>query len=163
MFQSISRQVYVWRRQDAHTTPSWRKKWNGVCESYSTAYHSGTQPCCLQNASCYEEPCAEIDAVGLCFVRNGPDTVIFVGDTAVKPSSVDRKNSLSRPYKRFGGSKPGCYSKRAFHKPATEPISYICQEQWQEYQKERQRLAEERHSTRKNRKDLSNASREAGK
>ena len=98
----------------------------------------------IQNASCWEELHAGLDAVGLRFSRKGSGAVIFVGDTAVKASSVDRNFGMSRLCKRLGEFKPGSYSQRTFKKPAPEPVSHVCREEWQEYQKERQRLAEER-------------------
>ena len=98
----------------------------------------------IQNASCWEELHVGLDAVGLRFSRKGSGAVIFVGDTAVKASSVDRNFSMSRLCKRLGEFKPGSYSEGAFRKPTPEPVSHVCREEWQEYQKERQRLAEER-------------------
>ena len=91
----------------------------------------------IQNASCWEELHAGLDAVGLRFSRKGSGAVIFVGDTAVKAPSVDRL------CKRLGEFKPGYYSERTFKKPVPEPVSHVCREEWQEYQTERQRLAEE--------------------
>lgn len=102
----------------------------------------------IQNATCWEELHAGLDAVGLRFSRKGSGAVIFVGDTAVKASSVDRNFSMSRLCKRLGEFKPGYYSARAFSKPAPEPVSHVCREEWQEYQKERQRLAEEQYYAR---------------
>ena len=107
----------------------------------------------IQNASCWEELHAGLDAVGLRFVRKGSGAVIFVGDTAVKASSVDRNFSLSKLAKRLGEFKPGYYSERTFHKPAPGPVSHVCQEEWQEYQKERQKLAEERRLAREKREE----------
>ncbi|WP_165072857.1 relaxase/mobilization nuclease domain-containing protein [Desulfovibrio sp. ZJ200] len=98
----------------------------------------------IQNASCWEEVHAGLDAVGLRFARKGSGAVIFVGDTAVKASSVDRNFSMSRLCKRLGAFEPGYYSGRTFKKPAPEPVSHVCREEWQEYQKERQRLAKGR-------------------
>ncbi len=98
----------------------------------------------IQNASCWEELHAGLDAVGLRFSRKGSGAVIFVGDTAVKASSVDRNFSMSRLCKRLGEFKPGYYSQRTFSKPTPEPVSHLCREEWEEYQQERQRLAEER-------------------
>ena len=98
----------------------------------------------IQNATCWEELHAGLDAVGLRFVRKGSGAVIFVGDTAVKASSVDRNFSMSRLCKRLGEYKPGYYSQRTFKKPAPEPVSHVCREEWQEYQQERQRLNEKR-------------------
>ena len=107
----------------------------------------------IQNATCWEELHAGLDMVGLRFVRKGSGAVIFVGDTAVKASSVDRNFSLSNLSKRLGEFKPGFYSERTFHKPAPEPVSHVCREEWREYQKERQNLAEENHYARKKREE----------
>ena len=79
--------------------------------------------------------------------------MIFVGDTAVKASSVDRNFSMSRLSKRLGEFKPGYYSARAFHKPAPEPVSHVCREEWLEYQKERQKRAEVRRLAGKKREE----------
>ena len=98
----------------------------------------------IQNASSWEELHAGLDAVGLRFSRKGSGAVIFVGGTAVKASSVDRNFSMSKLCKRLGEFKPGYYSEQAFKKSAPEPVSHVCREEWQEYQQERQRLAEER-------------------
>lgn len=107
----------------------------------------------IQNATCWEELHAGLDAVGLRFVRKGSGAVIFVGDTAVKASSMDRNFSMSKLCKRLGEFKPGFYSERTFHKPVPEPVSHVCREEWQEYQKERQRLAEENRYARKKREE----------
>ena len=105
----------------------------------------------IQNATCWEELHAGLDMVGLRFVRKGSGAVIFVGDTAVKASSVDRNFSMSRLSKRLGEFKPGYYSQRTFLKPAPEPVSHVCREEWREYQKERRRQAEEKRHARKKR------------
>jgi len=55
----------------------------------------------IQNATCWEELHAGLDMVGLRFVRKGSGAVIFVGDTEVKASSVDRNFSLPRLSKRL--------------------------------------------------------------
>ena len=107
----------------------------------------------IQDASCWEELHAGLDAVGLRFVRKGSGAVIFVGDTAVKASSVDRNFSMSRLCKRLGEFKPGYYSERTFSKSAPEPVSHVCREEWLEYQQERQRAAEEKRHTRKKREE----------
>lgn len=103
----------------------------------------------IQNATCWEELHAGLDMVGLRFVRKGSGAVIFVGDTAVKASSVDRNFSLSKLSKRLGEFKPGYYSERTFSKPAPEPVSHVCREEWLDYQQERQRVAEEKRHARK--------------
>ena len=111
----------------------------------------------IQNASCWEELHAGLDTVGLRFMRKGSGAVIFVGDTAVKASSVDRKFSMSKLCKRLGEFKPGYYSERTFKKSAPEPVSHVCREEWQEYQKERQRLAEERRLAREKQEECREA------
>ena len=107
----------------------------------------------IRNATCWEELHAGLDAVGLRFVRKGSGAIIFVGDTAVKASSVDRSFGLSKLYKRLGEFKPGYYSERSFSKPSPEPVSHVCRVEWLEYQKERQRLAEEKYHARKRREE----------
>lgn len=107
----------------------------------------------IQNASCWEELHAGLDMVGLRFVRKGSGAVIFVDDTAVKASSVDRNFSLSRLSKRLGEFKPGYYSERTFKKSAPEPVSHVCREEWLEYQQEKQRVAEEKRRARKKREE----------
>lgn len=107
----------------------------------------------IQSASCWEELHAGLDAVGLRFVRKSSGAVIFVGDTAIKASSVDRNFGMSKLCKRLGEFKPGFYSERTFHKPAPEAVSHVCREEWLEYQKERQNLAEENHYARKKREE----------
>lgn len=107
----------------------------------------------IQNATCWEELHAGLDAVGLRFVRKGSGAVIFVGDTAIKASSVGRNFGMSKLCKRLGEFKPGFYSERTFHKPAPEPVSHVCREEWLEYQKERQKLAEENRYARKKREE----------
>lgn len=42
---------------------------------------------------------------------------------------------------------------RTFYKHAPEPVSHVCQEEWLEYQMERQRLSEERRLARKKREE----------
>lgn len=107
----------------------------------------------IQNASCWEELHAGLDAVGLRFVRKGSGAVVFVGDGAVKASSVDRNFGLSKLCKRLGEFKPGYYSERTFNNPAPEPVSHVCRAEWLEYQKERQRLTEKKCHARKKREE----------
>ena len=107
----------------------------------------------IQSASCWEELHAGLDAVGLRFVRKGSGAVIFVGDTAIKASSVDRNFGMSKLCKRLGDFKPGYYSERTFSKPAPEPVSHVCQKEWLEYQQEKQRVTEEKRHARKKREE----------
>lgn len=107
----------------------------------------------IQNATCWEELHAGLDAVGLRFVRKGSGAVIFVGDMAVKASSVDRNFSMSKLSKRLGEFKLCYYSERTFKKTAPEPVSHVCREEWLEYQRERRRLAEDKYHAGKKREE----------
>lgn len=98
----------------------------------------------IKNAQSWEELHGELEAAGLRFVRKGSGAVIFVGDTAIKASSVDRNFSLSKLCKRLGAFQPGYYGPQAFQKPKPEPVSHVCHDQWREYQKKREQEAEER-------------------
>ena len=92
------------------------------------------------------------------FTKNkSSSAVIFVGDTAVKASSVDKNFSLSRLSKRLGEFKPGYYSERTFNKPAPEPVSHVCREEWLEYRQEKQRVAEERRLAREKQEECREA------
>lgn len=95
----------------------------------------------IQNAETWKELHEKLAAVGLRFVRKGSGAVIFVGETAVKASAVDRKFGLSKLCKRLGEYEEGEYAEAA-HTPAPEPLSPVCEEEWREYQEIRQKHAE---------------------
>lgn len=56
----------------------------------------------IQSARSWKELHTRLASVGLRFERKGSGAVIFVGETAVKASSVDRKFGLSKLCKRLG-------------------------------------------------------------
>lgn len=63
----------------------------------------------IQKTTSWAELHAGLGKVGLRFVRKGSGAVIFVGNTAVKASSVDRNFGLSRLCKRLGEYEEGEY------------------------------------------------------
>ncbi|WP_298032908.1 hypothetical protein [uncultured Desulfovibrio sp.] len=85
-----------------------------------------------------------LEAAGLRFARKGSGAVIFVGNTVVKVSSVDRNFSLFALCKRPGAFQPGCHGPQAFRKRAPGSVCHVCEGQWREYQKKREQEAEER-------------------
>lgn len=89
----------------------------------------------IATAKTWEELHTNLAAVGLRFERKGSGAVIFVGDMAVKASSVDRACSLGNLQKRLGDFKAGDYADVMLSiKP--EPISPINQKLWREYRTE---------------------------
>lgn len=107
----------------------------------------------ILNAFCWEDLHAGLDAVGLRFVRKGSGAVfLWVIQRSRRPAwtEISAYPSLC---KRLGEFKPGSYSERTFRKPAPEPVSHVCREEWLEYQKERQRLTEERRLARAKREE----------
>ena len=101
----------------------------------------------IQSARSWKELHTSLAAVGLRFERKGSGAVIFVGETAIKASSVDRKFGLSKLCKKLGEFEEGEYPVKP-PKRAPEPVSHVCAEEWQEYQKERRERAEERRTAR---------------
>lgn len=105
----------------------------------------------LQSARTWRELHARLASVGLRFERKGSGAVIFVGETAVKASSVDRKFGLSKLCKKLGEFEEGEYPVEP-PKREPEPVSHVCAAEWREYQKERreqaaqQRMARQRNA-----------------
>jgi DNA-binding transcriptional MerR regulator len=68
------------------------------------------------------------------FEKKGSGAIIFVGDIAVKASSVDRAFSMGKLCKRLGEFAPGVYpTKKAKIEP--EPVSWLNKEEWKHYQR----------------------------
>lgn len=100
----------------------------------------------IQNARTRKELHEKLATVGLRFTRKGSGAVIFVGDTAVKASSIDRKFGLSRLCKRLGEYEEGEYPEPCL-KLAPEPLSPICEQEWYEYHEIRQEHDEAMHQS----------------
>ena len=89
----------------------------------------------IATAKSWEELHTNLAAVGLRFERKGSGAVIFVGDVAVKASSVDRAFSLGNLQKRLGDFKAGD-SADVMPSIKPEPVSPINQKLWREYRAE---------------------------
>jgi hypothetical protein len=80
---------------------------------------------------------------GLRLEKKGSGAIVFVGDIAVKASSVDRNFGMGKLCKRLGEFKPGDYAPE-MKTPEPEPVSGIALEEWREYRKIRAEEAENR-------------------
>ena len=69
------------------------------------------------------------------FEKKGSGAIIFVGEKAVKASSVDRVFSMGKLCKRLGEFEEGTYPD-ALGKIAPEPVSSVNLEAWKMYQEE---------------------------
>lgn len=86
----------------------------------------------MQNAASWEEMHARLAEVGLRFEKKGSGAVIWVGEIAVKASSVDRSFSLKKLIGRWGPFIAGTYPARQPHTP--EPVSAVVTKEWHGYQ-----------------------------
>jgi hypothetical protein len=78
----------------------------------------------IKNAVSWPELHEKLSAVGLRFEKKGSDAILFVGEIAVKASSVDRAFSMGALRKRLGEFTPGDYpEEKAWMEP---PVIYCC-------------------------------------
>jgi len=97
----------------------------------------------IKNAKSWAELHEGLEKAGLRFETKGSGAVVFVGDIAVKSSSVDRNFGLSKLCKRLGEFEPGQYAPE-MKTPEPEPVSFVLQEKWSEYRELREQEKEER-------------------
>lgn len=86
----------------------------------------------IKNAQSWAELHEKLVRVGLRFEKEGSGAVIFVGDIAVKASSVDRSFSMGRLCKKLGEFEEGTYPDDQ-GKIAPEPVSSVNLEEWKAY------------------------------
>ena len=92
----------------------------------------------IAEASSWGELHRELEAQGMRFEKKGSGAIIWVGETAVKASSVDREFSIKKLSKRLGDFEPGAYSAKNEVR-VVEPVSEVNRKEWEEYQAEKQR------------------------
>lgn len=93
----------------------------------------------IKNAASWTELHQKLAGVGLRFERKGSGAIIFVGDIAVKASSVDRAFSMGKLLKKLGEFLPGNYPDNRPDRPKKippEPVSSVNLEEWKAYQAE---------------------------
>jgi hypothetical protein len=97
----------------------------------------------IKNAASWAELHQGMAKAGLRFEKKGSGAIVFVGDIAVKASSVDRNFSMGKLCKRLGEFEPGDYASE-MPKPEPEPVSDVALKEWREYRKFRAEEAENR-------------------
>jgi hypothetical protein len=97
----------------------------------------------IKKAVSWRELHESLAAVGLRFEKKGSGAVVFVGDIAVKASSIDRAFGLTRLEKRLGAFEPGNYTPE-MKAPEPEPVSEVALAGWREYQRQEKQRREER-------------------
>jgi hypothetical protein len=97
----------------------------------------------IKNATSWAELHQGMAKAGLRFEKKGSGAIVFVGDIAVKASSVDRNFSMGKLCKRLGDFGPGNYAPE-MKAPEPELVSDIALEEWREYRKSRAEEAENR-------------------
>lgn len=97
----------------------------------------------IKNAKSWEELHEELKKVGLRYEKKGSGAIIWVGETAVKPSSVDRAFSMGKLCKRLGAFQEGNYPDDKTEIEA-EPLEEVEPEIWQQYLKEKEEYEQEK-------------------
>ncbi len=87
----------------------------------------------IKRAKSWAELHEKLAGVGLRFEEKGSGAIIFVGDIAVKASSVDRAFSMGKLCKRLGDFEEGTYPDDQ-GKIAPEPVSSVNLKEWKAYQ-----------------------------
>ncbi|MBQ4076773.1 MAG: relaxase/mobilization nuclease domain-containing protein [Mailhella sp.] len=92
----------------------------------------------IKNATSWRELHTRLESVGLRFEKKGSGALVWVGDAALKASSVDRTFSMPKLVMKLGEFEEGDYPKEKTL-PKPEPITEaetIFKDEWQEYQQE---------------------------
>lgn len=93
----------------------------------------------IKNATSWPELHQQLAEKGLRFEKKGSGAIIFVGEIAVKASSVDRAFGMSKLCKRLGDFVPAPAAENTDTPPPPlppEPVSTINLEEWRQYQEE---------------------------
>jgi hypothetical protein len=90
----------------------------------------------IKNAKFWKEVHQKLAEAGLRFEKKGSGAVIFVGEIAVKASSVDRAFSMKNLCKKLGEFEPGTYAPENKNIDP-EPVSAVNFEEWKTYRSER--------------------------
>lgn len=104
----------------------------------------------IKNAVSWNELHKNLAAQGLRFEKKGSGAIIFVGDIAVKASSVDRAFGMSKLCKRLGEFIPAPATEKTDTPPPPlppEPVTTVNVAEWQQYQQERATASKEKPNT----------------
>jgi hypothetical protein len=97
----------------------------------------------IKKAASWRELHEKLATAGLRLEKKGSGAVVFVGDIAVKASSIDRAFGLTKLEKRLGAFEPGNYAQE-MKAPEPEPVSDVALAGWKEYQRQKKQRREER-------------------
>ena len=92
----------------------------------------------IKEATSWQELHESLVSVGLRFENKGSGALVWVGDVAVKASSVDRSFSMPKLVKRLGEFEAGDYpaERRSFKPEPVTEAETMFKDEWQEYQQE---------------------------
>ena len=105
----------------------------------------------IKNAHSWRDLHAGLSDVGLRFTRKGSGALIWIGETAIKASSVDRSFSMPKLVKRLGEFEEGNYPEER-SKVEPEPVSHVAEELWRAYQRQRQIICQKQVQAQKEKK-----------
>ena len=89
----------------------------------------------IKNATSWPELHQKLAEKGLRFEKKGSGGIVFVGEKAVKASSIDRDFGMSKLCKRLGEFMPA-ETPPPLEKMQPEPVSEVNLEEWRQYQKD---------------------------
>lgn len=104
----------------------------------------------IKNATSWPELHQKLAEKGLRFEKKGSGAIVFVGDIAVKASSIDRDFGMSKLCKKLGEFVPA-EALPLLEKMLPEPVSEVNLEEWREYQKDISMSVSERDEAKKQR------------
>ena len=104
----------------------------------------------IKNATSWPELHQKLAEKGLRFEKKGSGAIVFVGDMAVKASSIDRDFGMSKLCKTLGEFVPA-EAPPSLERLPLEPVSEVNLEEWREYQKDISMSVSERDEAKKQR------------
>ena len=102
----------------------------------------------IKNATSWPELHQKLAEKGLRFEKKGSGAIVFVGDIAVKASSIDRDFGMNKLCKKLGEFVPA-EAPPSLEKILPEPVSEVNLEEWRDYQKDISMPALEQHEAKK--------------
>ena len=106
----------------------------------------------IKSAKSWRELHEGLAKAGLRLEKKGSGAIVFVGEIAVKASSIDRAFGLGNLCKRLGEFEPGQYEPD-MPTPEAEPVCELARAEWEEYRRQRGQRAMERREAREKQKE----------
>lgn len=96
----------------------------------------------MKNAKNWEELHEGLKKAGMRYEKKGSGAIVWVGEIAVKPSSIDRSFSMGKLCKRLEEFQAGNYAEEKVRIEA-EPLEEVAPEIWKQYLEEKESQAQE--------------------